>query len=158
MRSLFALGLIAVLVTVGCKKSQPITAATTSTPPPAAPAAPNPGNTNYQAGGGAVQNVRQAGRRTVALNDLHNLGLAIKQVETLDGRMPDKARIIEEVKTYPNIPAAINEGVIILTGTMNSGGLWAYEVDANRVGGLVLVGGVARRAEATEVQQLLAQQ
>ena len=56
-----------------------------SNPRPAPPPSGG-GNTNFVPGGGAVQNVRQAGRRTIALNDFHQLGIAIKQVEILDGR------------------------------------------------------------------------
>jgi len=133
---------------VGCKKKAKDTA-----PDPA----PAPGaNTNYVPGGGAVQNVRQAARRTVALNDFHQLGLAIKQVELLDGRMPDADRIKAEVRTFPNIPAAIDERVIILTGTNDASGLWAYEVESDTKGGIVLVNGVASRASADEVKQHLA--
>jgi hypothetical protein len=113
------------------------------------------GNTNFVAGGGAVQNVRQAGRRTVAINDFHQLGIAIKQVELEDNRMPDVARIKAEVRTFPNVPQAIEEGVIILTGSRDPSGLWAYEVDADTKGGIVLVGGSASRASADEVRRLL---
>jgi hypothetical protein len=114
------------------------------------------GNTNYVGGAGAVQNVRQAGRRTIAINDFHQFGIAIKQMEVLDGRMPDKEAILAEAKAYPNIRKAIDEGDIILTGSKDPSGLWAYEVDAEKMGGIVLVGGTARRATADEVQQLLA--
>jgi hypothetical protein len=162
MRRLLTLVLaVTVLVPLaGCGKKKPKPAVAEATPN----ASPAPsggggggggGNTNYSPGAGAVQNVRQAGRRTVALNDFHQLGLAIKQVEILEG-MPDKQRILAEVRTYPNLPAAINEGVIILTGTKDPAGLWAYEVDADTKGGIVLVGGTASRATADEVQQHLA--
>jgi hypothetical protein len=60
-------------------------------------------------------------------------------------------------KDAPKILAAITEGSIILTGTTNHGGMWAYEIDADTRGGVVLVGGRAARATADEVKQYLAQ-
>ena len=147
---------VAILGGVGCKKKKAVsTAAPVATTPTPAPVSEK--NTNFQPGAGAVQNVRQAARRTVSLNDMHQLGIAIQQTFQLDGKMPDIEQIKAEVKTFPNIPAAIQDGTIILTGSKNASGLWAYEVDADKVGGIVLVGGSARRADATEVKQLLAQ-
>lgn len=165
----------------GCKKKKPAPAPADPEPAPAQKGDPQPGaaptpngdgpppsgaavpagfarggNTNYTPGAGAVQNVRQAGRRTVALNEFHQLGVAIKQVELEDGRMPDPTRIKAEVRTFPNLPQAIEEGVIVLTGTRDAAGLWAYEVEADTKGGIVLVGGTARRATADEAKQLLA--
>lgn len=176
MRRFFLLAVCA-LALAGCKKKKP---APPDSPPepgpvqkadtpatnrgdgaPSAGAAVPPGfarggNTNFVQGGGAVQNVRQAGRRAVALNDFHQLGIAIKQVEIEDNRMPDAARIRAEVRTFPNIPQAIEEGVIVLTGTRDPAGLWAYEIEADVKGGIVLVAGTASRASADEARRLIA--
>jgi hypothetical protein len=148
---LFALG--AVLVAGGCKKKEKPVAKKDE---PAAPAV-DPRNTNYVQGGGAVQNVRQAAKRTVQLNDMHQLGLLISTTVQLDDRMPGASEIKESLKRdAPTILAAINEGTIILTDTKNKGGLWAYEIDADKAGGIVLVAGTASRASADQVQQFLA--
>lgn len=167
MRALTLLGLIAVVAAGGgcarkAKKTEPVaqTAPTQASETPPTDAGTGVGftrggNTNYVAGGGVAQNVRQAGRRTVALNDFKQLGIAIQQVQLLDG-MPDKERIKAEVRTFGPIATAINDGSIILTGTKDPAGLWAYEVDADTKGGIVLIGGTARRADAAEVKQLLA--
>ena len=49
----------------------------------------------------------------------------------------------------------IDDGVIILTGTTDRQGLWAYEIDADKVGGIILVSGRARRATADDVKKYL---
>ena len=157
MRFFILLVLGTALVAGGCKKKEkPV--AMKEEPAPAAPApAVDPRNTNYVQGGGAIQNVRQAARRTVQLNDMHQLGLLISTTVQLDDRMPSASEIKQSLRRdAPTILAAIDEGVIILTDTKNKGGLWAYEVDAEKVGGIVLVAGTASRASAQEVQQYLA--
>ncbi len=155
MRIFILLVLGTALVAGGCKKKEkPV--AKKEEPAPAAPAV-DPRNTNFVQGGGAVQNVRQAARRTVQLNDMHQLGLLISQTTLLDNRMPSASEIKQSLKRdAPTILAAIDEGVIILTDTKNMGGLWAYEIDADKAGGIVLVAGTASRATAEQVQQYLA--
>jgi hypothetical protein len=115
------------------------------------------GNTNFVPGGGAVQNVRKAGVRTISLADMRSLGQSVFQTVQLDDRMPSAAEIKQSMqREAPNVFAAINEGSIILTDTKNKTGLWAYEVDADTKGGIVLVSGTASRATADEVKQYLA--
>jgi hypothetical protein len=158
-------GVLMLLGCLLCGCDRPVAPAKKDAPKPADSPAPasgggggvNPANTNYQSGGGAVQNIRQAARRTVALADMDQLGKFITQQETELGKMPS----IADIKTYikrdaPKILAAIDEGTIILTGSTNRSGLWAYEVDADKAGGIVLVAGTARRATADEAKQLLA--
>ncbi|MBX9581957.1 MAG: hypothetical protein K2X87_16755, partial [Gemmataceae bacterium] len=114
-------------------------------------------NTNFRPGAGAVQNVRQAARRTNALVEMKTLGDLVTIMYTEDGRMPSKEQIAASVKRdAPAVAKGIDEGVYILTGATDHGGLWAYEVDADTAGGIVLVAGVANRATADEVQQHLA--
>jgi hypothetical protein len=158
MRFFILLPLMMAIAACGCEKKKAKTVAKTEpAPAEAAPPPVNPGNTNYQGGAGAVQNVRQAARRAAKQNDLHQLGLLISQTTTLDNRMPSAAEIKQSLqRDAPNILKEINEGIIILTDTKNMRGLWAYEVDADRAGGLVLVGGTASRASADEVKQYLA--
>ncbi len=148
--------LILVLVAPGGCKKKAATPATT--PPTMAPAAapPSGGNSGYVAGAGVLHNVRQASKRTVALNDLHSLGLMIELGYTDTGKMPGvneiKAALGPESKT---LKAAIDDGSIILCWTTSHEGLWAYEIDADTKGGLALVSGNARRCNADEIKQLL---
>lgn len=128
------------------------------TQPPAdpPPATGNRGNTTYRPGAGVVQNVRGAAVRTVAINEVKQLGIFIEQKYTEDGRMPGKDETLSYIeRDARKIHQAITDGDIILTGTRDHGGLWAYEIDADKRGGIVLVGGVASRATAEEVKKLL---
>jgi hypothetical protein len=163
---------------VGCKKAKP-TQPDSNPPPAPAPNAKggtggggagnvgvipspvgggivtNPGAVGGGGGGGAIQAVRKAARRTEALNDMNTLGQVISLMQTDSGKMPTREQIIAELKQYPKILAAVNEGTYILTGTNQAGGLWAYEVDAENSGGIALVGGRASRSTADEVKQYL---
>ena len=126
-------------------------------PPPAPQGGGGGGNTNFQPGFGAAQSVRKAPRRLVSQNDLYQLGIAIALTADQFDRMPTVQEIRQSLQgEYKKYLAAIEDGSIILTGTTNRGAIWAYEVDADTKGGIVLVGGAARRAEADEVKQYLA--
>lgn len=155
MRIVCLLALGAALMAGGCKKKEK-TVAKKDEPAPAAPAV-DPRNTNFVPGGGAVQNVRQAARRTVQLNDMHQLGLLIATTVQLDDRMPSASEIKQSLRRdAPKILAAIDDGSIVLTDTKNKQGLWAYEIDADKAGGIVLVAGTASRATAEQAKQYLA--
>lgn len=128
-----------------------------ATPPAVAVAPVDERNTNFRPGGGAVQNVRQAARRTNALVEMKTLGDLITLTYTENGRMPTREQITASLKQdAPAVAKGVEEGVYILTGATDHGGLWAYEVDADRAGGIALVAGVPTRATAEEVQQHLA--
>lgn len=153
----FAL-LLTLAVLAGCKDNAPkaktaATPAAKSSDPP--PAFERGGNTNYQAGAGATQAVRQAARRTVALNDMKNLGTYIADLELQNNRMPTKADIIAAVKADPTVSKLIADGTIILTGTTKRAGLWAYEIDADTKGGIGLVGGTPNRYDAAQIKTYL---
>lgn len=105
------------------------------------------------ASGGVFHNTRTAVRRTEALNELRTLGQEISILQTELGRMPTKDQILAAVKTNPKLTAAINEGTYILTGTSDAGGLWAYEVDADTIPGLALIGGTAKQSTPEELQR-----
>jgi hypothetical protein len=107
-------------------------------------------------GGGAVQAVRKAARRTQALNEMNTLGQVVQQMMNDAGRMPTKDQIVAELKQYPKLLEAINEGAFILTGTTEAGGLWAYEVDADTKPGIALIGGRAARSTPEELQPYFA--
>src|SRR5262245_41391986 len=83
----FLIVIVGVLLgTAGCKKKSNPTSTPTEAPAPSA----GRGNTNYVPGGGAAQNVRQAARRTVALNDMHQIAVTIAQWEIENNRMPNR--------------------------------------------------------------------
>ena len=86
---------------------------------------------------------------------MKELGTAIMQWEIDNGRMPTKVEITTLVKGYANIASHITEGNIILTGTTDRSGLWAYEIEADVKGGIGLVSGVASRYDADAIKQYL---
>lgn len=125
-------------------------------PQPAPQPRPGGGNTNFQTGAGAIQNVRKAGLRTINLNEMKQLGLMLTQAADDFGKMPTAAEIKQMVQQDKTLSGMINDGTLILTNTANRNGLWAYEVDADTKGGIVLLAGTASRASADEVKQYLA--
>lgn len=150
--------MLAVLLTLagGCKKPAatvaPVTTAAT-TPTVTGVAEAVPGNTNYAPGAGTAHNVANAARRTLLLAQMSGLGLMIETEYTLNGKMPDTTAITTGLEAAT--AQAIKDGRIVLCWTGEHQGLWAYEGGADKQGGIVLVTGVARRAEADEVTKLL---
>ena len=146
--------LLLVLTAAGCKK--PATKATT-TPATQSPVTGTveaaPPNTNYDANAAAAQNLRNAAMRTILLTQMTNLGLTIELEFTQNGKMPQLNAVTAALDAATN--AAIKEGRIVLCWTAEHQGLWAYEGGADTKGGVVLVTGAARRAEADEVKKLL---
>jgi hypothetical protein len=152
MKRLVWLSLI-VVVLAGCKKK----AATVPTTAPTLTATEvTSGNTNYEAGAGALQNVRNAAMRTITLAEMQQLGVFIEDQYLIDGKMPrlDVIRATLQ-KNSPNTLKMIDDKKIILCWTAQHEGLWAYEVDADTKGGIGLVTGQARRCEADEIRRLL---
>jgi hypothetical protein len=155
-------GLVALLAVVGCEKkpaAPPTVAPPPTTPAVAPPTTPapeviDPRNTNR--GGGAITGGYRAGKRTNLLNDMRQLGALIEVQYSETNRMPDPAAIKANLTTARNILKEIDDGYIVLTGTKDHAGLWAYEVDSDKVGGVVLIAGTAQRMpDAYEVKQLL---
>ena len=138
---------------LGCGKSNPGTSSTA--PGSSGTSSEDSKNTNFQAGGGAIQNTRKAARRTVALNDMNTLGLAMTQYELDNNKMPTIADTKKLLVGYPNILSLVNDGTIILTGGTDRSGLWAYEVDADTKGGIGLVSGKPNRYNASEIKAFL---
>lgn len=178
MRVIVLLAVLAPLALAGCgKKSAKSTAPDSSPPPGDSPpggSSTGPGVVPSGAGGGVVTNpggavgggggggaamaVRKAARRTQALNELRQLGLTIEFLYNDTGRMPTKEQILAALKqdrAMAKVLEGIDEGAYILTGTTDHAGLWAYEVDAEKVGGVALVAGVAQRATADDVRRFL---
>jgi hypothetical protein len=153
MRICFVVVVGVLLGTAGCKKKTTPTSNPTEQPPPAtAPA--GGGNTNYVPGAG-LQNIRQAGRRLVRDNDLKQIGLLITQWEIENNRMPNVSEIKSLLASAPNLKELIDTGSVILTGTTERSGLWAYEIEADVKGGLGLVAGVPNRYSADDIKQML---
>lgn len=153
MRILFVVIVGVLLGSAGCKKKTTPTSATAETP--ATPATGVRGNTNYVPGGGAAQNVRQAGRRFVTLTDMNQIALAMSQWEIENNRMPNYNQAYAIVSQYPNYKKLVDDGDVILTGTNNRSGLWAYEVEADVKGGVAIVAGTANRYSADDIRQYL---
>jgi len=142
--------LIAVIAaSVGCRKA-PKTAETQ--------APVDPRNTNYQPGAGALINSARAGKRAAATNDFANLKVFIFDFELNNNRMPTKEELRGDVKNAGNLLKLIDEGVILFPMRMQKDGLWAYEIDAEKVGGIVLVANAVSRASADDVKKMLGQQ
>ena len=143
--------LLAVALAFGCTKKPK------AKPAESAPAASG-SSTGYQAGGGAAQNVRQAARRAVAMNDLHNLGLSVEMAYNETGKMPSAGEVKQLAKQTPVLAAAIEDGSLVVTGTSEHGGVWAYEADAPEKGGLALIGPTPQRMDSLDLTNKLKQQ
>src|SRR5580658_3967543 len=121
MKRIITAFVMAIIFVSGCKK-KPIETVPDKAPPLASPS-PKPGVTSgsgtspTDSGGGspsgggggggssgggggfaAVQNIRQAARRTQALNELKNLGELIEGMRDPIGKMPTKDQIQEALK------------------------------------------------------------
>ena len=115
-------------------------------------------NTNFRPGDSAPRNALRAGQRVPQLNDFANMKLFIFAYELEHNKMPTIDEIKADLKNYPDardVLKKIEDGVIILTGTKDKDGLWAYEVDADKAGGIVCVGNSVSRATADEVKKYL---
>jgi hypothetical protein len=153
MRLLIVAAFVVLVASSGCKKKTPAASSA-----PAAEAAPpvDDRNTSFRRDGSTVGNAYRAGKRAVALNDMSQLGQLIEIMYGDTNKMPDAAAIKTAMqKDAPNLYKQIDEGSIILTGTKDHAGMWAYEVDADKAGGIVLVAGTASRASADDVKQHL---
>lgn len=111
--------------------------------------------------GGAAQAVRGAGARAVTGNDLKNLHIFIEGASGASGQMPDKAAILNSLKSSPdakNLVALIEDGSIVLTGIRQREGVWAYEKLAPERGGNVITNeGVVRMDQVELTNKLKAQ-
>ncbi len=98
----------------------------------------------------------RAGKRAGLLQEMDQIGKTITATVLVDDRMPTAADIKADLqRSAAKYAALIDDGTIILTDTKSKTGLWAYEIDADKAGGIVLVGGVAERKTADEVKALL---
>jgi hypothetical protein len=119
----------------------------------------SPGGLTGGGGGGTIQQVRKAARRAEALNELAQLGVVIEDLRDPFGKMPSKDRILAALRGpgFARILEGITAGSYILTGTIEGGGLWAYEVDADMIAGVALIGGRALRTTPDDLRQYFTQ-
>ncbi len=149
MRGLLtAMMIVAVGSAIGCPKAPK----PTSTEPTV-----DNRNTNYRPGDGALINSARAGKRVAAMNDFDQLKTFIFAYELENNRMPTKDELRAELKNAANLLKLIDEGAIVLPTAMQKQGLWAYEVDADKAGGIVIDSGNVGRKSADEVKKLLGQ-
>lgn len=148
--------LVASLVLPGCKKKPAVQqkdgAASQNDntgPPQGNPVLPRPGQ-QLQAGG-VVQDVRQAARRTVDLNQLGNFSLAYFQYQTLNGQGPSR---VEDIKDSldANTITAFKEGTCVAVwGLRNpsSSTIVAYVKDPDQYGKRVVATGDGKARRMT---------
>lgn len=114
-------------------------------------------NTNYRPGDGVIVNTARAGKRVAALNDFDQVRFFIFEHELNHNRMPTKEEIRTDLAGAPNLLKLIDEGAILFPAVLTKQGLWAYEVDSDKAGGIVITAGNVSRATKDEVKALLAQ-
>src|SRR5205823_13402597 len=99
------------------------------------PAAPNQqGNLTVTGGQGAIQSPRMAAARLVNQEQLKQLHLSMFQTWSLDNRVPTAAEVMQEARQNSQLLPLLKEEVIILTGTNQADGVWAYSQYPQRAG------------------------
>ncbi len=160
MRAFLFMSLLMAVVALGCGKkpakepggdSTPPPAAGSTTPSSASPAASDPkyvssasgsnpvnpnqsGNLTVKGGEGAIQSPRMAAARTINNAQMKQLHLSMFQTFQLDNRVPDVNEIMQEAKQNRQLLPLLTEEVVILTGTKNGEGVWAYSQYPQRNG------------------------
>jgi predicted TIM-barrel enzyme len=153
MRPSLITGLILLAAITGCKKVPQPTDGTTS---PTFQA--DDRNTNYRPGAGALKNTVQAGKRTAAMHDYEQLKTIIFAMELENNRMPTKDEVRTELTSNgKNLLKLIDDGAIIMPSQLKKDGLWFYEVDAEKVGGIVVFQGNVSRTTAEDMKKYLGQ-
>jgi len=137
-------------IVCGCKKAKHVAAETQATEPV------DDRNTNFRPGASVLKNTVQAGKRTAAMHDFEQLKTIIYAIELDNNRMPSKDEIRADLTLNgQNLLKLIDAGAIVLPEAPKKDGLWFYEVDAEKAGGIVVFQGNVSRATADEVKKLL---
>ena len=92
------------------------------------------GNLTVKGGEGAIQSPRMAAARTINNAQMKQLHLSMFQTFQLDNRVPDINEIMQEAKQNRQLLPLLTEEVVILTGTKNGDGVWAYSQYPQRNG------------------------
>ena len=144
---LFLILALMLLPVAGCKKK-------------AKKAEPETGSssTSYQAGGGAVQNVRNAARRIEVKNELAQIRTFIEYAYSSTGKMPSAQETYAALqKEAPKIAKMIDDKIISLAPTQQREGIWAYETAALQSSGQVLSNQGIEQLDAATLKQKLGQ-
>jgi hypothetical protein len=141
----------AALLLPGCKKKKD---ATQAEGPQGNPIVPRLGE--QVQGGGAVQEVRRAAQRTVALSELGNFSLAYFQYRTLNPRPPSGLDDIKDSLT-PNLIAAFQEGHCVPVWNVRDGSsdtvvAYVKEPDIHGTRVVATADGKARRMNREEFE------
>lgn len=118
---------------------------------------PNPDLGTKRPGGGVVTAVNRA----VNLNEMQNIQKFIQIAELDFNRMPTAQEVAQSLqRSAPKTYELIQSGVIVITGTRNREGIWAYTKDPQSVAGehLVVTGSSCGRMTADELRRLLQEQ
>ena len=160
MRKTIFVSAVMAVVALGCGKkpakepggdSTPPPVAGSTTPPSGSPAASDPkfvssvsgsnpvnpnqsGNLTVKGGEGAIQSPRMAAARTINNAQMKQLHLSMFQTFQLDNRVPDVNEIMQDAKQNRQLLPLLTEEVVILTGTKNGDGVWAYSQYPQRNG------------------------
>lgn len=140
---------VATALTSGCKQKNSVPIATQPVV--------DSRNTNYRPGDGVIVNTVRAGKRGAVMHDFDQLKIFIFAFELENNRMPTKEEIRTDLAGAQNLLTLIDEGAILLPAKLTKQGLWAYEVDSDKAGGIVITAGNVSRATKDEVKALLAQ-
>ena len=111
--------------------------------------------------GGAVQNVRKAALRPVSQTDLNQIRTFIYDASLASGQMPTIQQISAALQQgAPQIYKKVQDKDIILTGTKQREGIWAYTAEAQSGAGelLVCTHSEIKRMTKQELDQHLRQQ
>ena len=113
-------------------------------------------NTNFRPGGTVLGNTYRAGKRAGLMAEMDQIGGLLNPTVIVDDRMPTADEIKEELrKSSGKLAKLVEDGTVILTDTKDKQGLWAYEIDSDKAGGIALIAGRASRKSAEEITALL---
>jgi len=124
-------------------------------PQPHAPVGINK-NTNFRPGGASLGNMYRAGKRGGLMGEMADIGKQITITVQLDDRMPTAAEIKQDLqRSAAKYAKLIDDGIVILTDTKDKRGMWAYEIDSEKAGGIALVSGTPGRYSAEQITAML---
>jgi hypothetical protein len=110
--------------------------------------------------GGAVQAVRKAAGRAVTQNEMNNIRTFIEDASLASGQMPTAQQTFQALQQGARATAKlVEDGDIILTGTRQREGIWAYTKEAVSTTGehLVVNGSGVQRMTPQQIRQALGQ-
>jgi hypothetical protein len=93
---------------------------------------------------------------TVTRQDMEDIRIFIDNASGATGQMPS-AQLVHDALVQAGSPAAglVKNGAIVLTGTRNREGVWAYEAKALQQGGMVAGANGVEVVSAADLKQRL---